>query len=156
MSAVRAPHEFSRGANNPEICRADWDRIHELIRDLVRRVPHSGSATLQDEQILIDADIDGARYLLVRLPMPNQAGPSLSPREKEIVRMVSQGLPNKVIAGVLNISSWTVSTHLRRIFAKLGVTSRAAMVAQFLDSYSTPRTSSVGPVSFEFGSSRPK
>jgi len=35
-----------------------------------------------------------------------------------------------VIADVLNISSWTVCTHLRRIFAKLGVGSRAAMVAQ--------------------------
>ena len=44
--------------------------------------------------------------------------------------MVAQGHPNKVIAGVLNISTWTVCTHLRRIFAKLGVGSRAAMVAQ--------------------------
>jgi DNA-binding CsgD family transcriptional regulator len=31
---------------------------------------------------------------------------------------------------VLHISSWTVSTHLRRIFTKLGVSSRAAMVAK--------------------------
>jgi DNA-binding CsgD family transcriptional regulator len=38
-----------------------------------------------------------------------------------------------VIADVLNISSWTVCTHLRRIFAKLGVGSRAAMVAQLLE-----------------------
>jgi hypothetical protein len=30
---------------------------------------------------------------------------------------------------VLGISSWTVCTHLRRIFAKMGVGSRAAMVA---------------------------
>ena len=44
--------------------------------------------------------------------------------------MVAQGHPNKIIAGVLNISSWTVCTHLRRVFAKLGVTSRAAMVAR--------------------------
>jgi DNA-binding NarL/FixJ family response regulator len=44
--------------------------------------------------------------------------------------MVAQGRPNKVIAAVLNISSWTVCTHLRRIFAKLGVSSRAAMVAK--------------------------
>ena len=57
----------------------------------------------------------------------------LSPREQEIVRMVAKGHPNKVIADVLNISSWTVCTHLRRIFAKLGVGSRAAMVAQLLE-----------------------
>jgi DNA-binding CsgD family transcriptional regulator len=50
------------------------------------------------------------------------------------VRMVAKGHPNKVIADVLNISSWTVCTHLRRIFAKLGVGSRAAMVAQLLES----------------------
>ena len=47
--------------------------------------------------------------------------------------MVAQGRQNKVIAAVLNISSWTVCTHLRRIFAKLGVTSRAAMVAKVAD-----------------------
>jgi len=46
--------------------------------------------------------------------------------------MVAKGYPNKTIAAVLDISSWTVGTHLRRIFAKLGVGSRAAMVAQLL------------------------
>lgn len=34
---------------------------------------------------------------------------------------------------MLNISAWTVCTHLRRIFAKLGVGSRAAMVAELLE-----------------------
>ncbi len=58
---------------------------------------------------------------------------SLSPREREIVHMVALGHQNKVIAAVLHISSWTVCTHLRRIFAKLGVTSRAAMVAKVAD-----------------------
>ncbi|MGZ4888901.1 MAG: LuxR C-terminal-related transcriptional regulator, partial [Candidatus Angelobacter sp.] len=37
------------------------------------------------------------------------------------------------IADVLNISSWTVCTHVRRIFAKLGVGSRAAMVAKTME-----------------------
>jgi DNA-binding CsgD family transcriptional regulator len=46
--------------------------------------------------------------------------------------MVAKGYANKTIAAVLDISCWTVSTHLRRIFAKLGVGSRAAMVAQLL------------------------
>ena len=47
--------------------------------------------------------------------------------------MVAQGHPNKIIADVLNISSWTVCTHLRRVFAKLGVGARAAMVARMHD-----------------------
>jgi len=82
------------------------------------------------EQVLFDVDVDGSRYMLIRSVPVERCIPSLSPREREIVRMVAQGRPNKVIAAVLHISSWTVCTHLRRIFAKLGVSSRAAMVAR--------------------------
>lgn len=85
------------------------------------------------EQVLVDTEVGGVRYLLVRMRPPECNRIQLSPREREIVRMVAKGHPNKVIADVLNISSWTVCTHLRRIFAKLGVGSRAAMVAQLLD-----------------------
>ena len=53
----------------------------------------------------------------------------LSPREHEIARMVSQGYTNRAIARVLDISLYTVSAHMRRIFTKLGVGTRAAMVA---------------------------
>ena len=84
------------------------------------------------EEVLVDTEVDGARYLLVRMPRLGHSRIQLSPREHEIVRMVAKGHPNKVIADVLNISCWTVCTHLRRIFAKLGVGSRAAMVAQLL------------------------
>jgi DNA-binding CsgD family transcriptional regulator len=85
------------------------------------------------EEVLVDTEVDGSRYLLVRMRRLGSSRVQLSPREQEIVRMVAKGHPNKVIADVLNISSWTVCTHLRRIFAKLGVGSRAAMVAQLLE-----------------------
>jgi DNA-binding CsgD family transcriptional regulator len=85
------------------------------------------------EEIIFDIHLVNARYLLVRLPKAEHFRPQLSPREQEVVRMVAQGHPNKVIADVLGISSWTVCTHLRRIFAKVGVGSRAAMVARLLD-----------------------
>jgi len=52
----------------------------------------------------------------------------LTERELQIVQLVARGHPNKQIANRLHISEWTVSTHLRRVFAKLGVESRAAMV----------------------------
>jgi DNA-binding CsgD family transcriptional regulator len=67
------------------------------------------------------------------MPQADRKSLPLSPREREIVRMVAQGHQNKIIAVVLNISAWTVCTHLRRIFAKLGVTSRAAMVARLVE-----------------------
>jgi DNA-binding CsgD family transcriptional regulator len=41
---------------------------------------------------------------------------------------VAEGRANKQIAAELGISEWTVSTHLRRIYAKLDVDTRAAMV----------------------------
>jgi DNA-binding CsgD family transcriptional regulator len=116
------------------------NNVDEIIRTLTGLIDHlsreremiepSGCHT---EEVLIDTEVDGARYLLVRMRRPGAGRIQLSPREQEIVRMVAKGHPNKVIADVLNISSWTVCTHLRRIFAKLGVGSRAAMVAQLLD-----------------------
>lgn len=56
--------------------------------------------------------------------------PTLSPREQEIARLVAIGYPNKTIAGILDISPWTVATHVRRIFNKLGVHGRPAMIAE--------------------------
>jgi DNA-binding CsgD family transcriptional regulator len=52
----------------------------------------------------------------------------LTGRELEIAVLVAQGLANKNIAYRLKISEWTVTTYIRRIFAKLDVESRAAMV----------------------------
>jgi RNA polymerase sigma factor (sigma-70 family) len=49
----------------------------------------------------------------------------LTPQERQIARMVAQGLSNKEIAQRLYVSHRTVASHLYRMFPKLGVTSRA-------------------------------
>jgi DNA-binding CsgD family transcriptional regulator len=64
------------------------------------------------------------------LEEPVSAAEFLTPRELQIAALVADGKVNKQIADVLRISEWTVSTHLRRIFAKLGVDTRAAMVSR--------------------------
>lgn len=51
----------------------------------------------------------------------------LSARELQIATLVALGCPNKQVADKLHISEWTVATYLRRVFAKLGVDTRAAM-----------------------------
>jgi DNA-binding CsgD family transcriptional regulator len=52
----------------------------------------------------------------------------LTARELQIATLVATGCSNKQIAKQLHISEWTVATYLRRIFSKLGVDNRAAMV----------------------------
>ncbi len=85
------------------------------------------------DEILFEADIEDAHYYLVRSRSQCTSRLSLSPRELAIAELVAKGLPNKCIGDVLDISPWTVATHLRRIFAKLEVTSRTAMVAKLLE-----------------------
>jgi DNA-binding CsgD family transcriptional regulator len=84
-------------------------------------------------EVLVDVTVGETRCVVWSVPAATEAGASLSPREGEIVRMVALGYTNKEIARVLDISAWTVSAHLRRVFAKLEVTTRAAMVARLLE-----------------------
>jgi len=120
-----------------EPAQLGFDEVVRTLTGLIAIVSRGRGTTEisenSSEEVLVDTEVDGARYLLVRMRRQGSGRVQLSPREQEIVRMVAKGHPNKVIADVLNISSWTVCTHLRRIFAKLGVGSRAAMVAQLLE-----------------------
>ena len=97
------------------------------------QVPSGSSTDVAHEDILFECEVDGVRCMLVRTHAGSADPLSLSPREREVARMIAKGYPNKVIASVLEISVWTVSTYLRRIFAKLGVTSRTAMVARMFE-----------------------
>jgi len=78
------------------------------------------------DHVLLDVEVGEIRLIALRRGKPSPMS-MLSPREQEIARMVALGYPNKTIASILDISSWTVASHLRRIFIKLQVSSRAAM-----------------------------
>jgi DNA-binding CsgD family transcriptional regulator len=56
---------------------------------------------------------------------------SLSERETEITALICGGKQNKQVAWLLGISEFTVENHLRRIYRKLGIHSRSALVAHF-------------------------
>jgi DNA-binding CsgD family transcriptional regulator len=117
---------------------AEVGHLQDLIRAILAITEPGEGALGADQQqgnenILVDIDLDGMRYLLIQMPVPDHNRNALSPRELEIARMVAQCHQNKIIASILNISTWTVCAHVRRIFAKLSVSSRAAMVARLLD-----------------------
>jgi two-component system, NarL family, nitrate/nitrite response regulator NarL len=114
------PNDELRG-----LLRQIIDQLHE--KSPPNMVPKGGPST---EEIVLDVRMDGSHYILTRsCPSTPELTVRLSARETEIVRLVAKGRSNKVIAAVLEISPWTVATHIRRIFGKLGANTRAEMVA---------------------------
>lgn len=59
--------------------------------------------------------------------------PALTQREREVMGLLVQGLPNKEIGRRLNIEVVTVALHLRSIYRKLGVASRTQAVRMALE-----------------------
>jgi DNA-binding CsgD family transcriptional regulator len=83
--------------------------------------------------------LDGVRHVLVERQdfdgvSENSASIStmLTSRELQIAYSVADGKCDKVIAYDLGISEYTVREHMRRIFHKLNVSKRAALVAQLI------------------------
>ena len=67
----------------------------------------------------------------VKMPPTSPAG--LTTRETEVLRLLAQGLTSAQIAGQLFIGLVTVNSHVRSIYSKLGVTSRAAATRYALE-----------------------
>jgi DNA-binding NarL/FixJ family response regulator len=76
-------------------------------------------------------DPKAARALLTSR-RAKRTGPALSEREREVLQLVGEGLPNKSIARRLGITERTVKAHLTSVYQQLGVTDRtqAALWAQ--------------------------
>jgi len=84
-------------------------------------------AEAQDSAITADAIL-----LPVARPLPASddltAIEPLTPRELEVLELVTEGLPNKAIAVRLGISDQTVKFHLASIMGKLGASNRTEAV----------------------------
>lgn len=77
-------------------------------------------------------ELDGHLYLIINTQSLTDVNDSiinlLTGRELQITVLIALGSSNKEVAKQLQISDLTVSAHLRRIYAKLKVSSRSAMV----------------------------
>ncbi|WIB43978.1 response regulator transcription factor [Curtobacterium sp. MCLR17_058] len=65
--------------------------------------------------------------------LPAAAGPSLTPRELDVLRLVAQGNSNPAISRALFLSEATVKTHLGHVFEKLGVNDRTRAVTRAME-----------------------
>jgi DNA-binding CsgD family transcriptional regulator/GAF domain-containing protein len=89
-----------------------------------------GASALSVRSTLVRGDVQAVVSFAYELPTPAPvAVPVLSPREQDIVDLVVRGLSNPEIAAVASITPNTVKQHLKRVFRKLGVSSRAELAA---------------------------
>jgi len=89
-----------------------------------------------------------ARKLVTAFQEPGQPpdpGTMLSPREREILDLLAQGLANKEIGAKLNLSPFTVKNHLARVFEKLHVRCRTEAVMAYLHPPPRPEVKGLAP-----------
>lgn len=80
-------------------------------------------------ETVIAPGLQAAVAMAVRAAAP-AAAPLLSDREREVLRHVAGGKTAEAIAELIQVTPATVRTHLRHIYAKLGVRGRAAAVGE--------------------------
>lgn len=128
-------------AEQGEIACEAW---HELLGDMLDkqakpRLPFllAGARVVTPLQSLCrwsqcrEPVLDFARQLLAQLtaplqevtPLPEEE--ELSPRQRQILRLIAQGLSNEQIAERLFVATSTIKTHINHLYAKLGVNNRA-------------------------------
>jgi DNA-binding CsgD family transcriptional regulator len=108
------------------LCYGEW------LRRMNRRVAareHLGAAYEMFHRMGAEAFAERARRELVAAGRkvrkePVSSGDELTAQEDQIARLAGEGLTNQEIGAQLFISTHTVEWHLRKVFVKLGVTSR--------------------------------
>ena len=78
---------------------------------------------------VLSPELQGGLAGEIRLRAP-RVEPVMSARERETLTLIAEGLSAPEIGRLLHLSTATVKTHLRHIYEKLGVSERAAAVAE--------------------------
>jgi DNA-binding NarL/FixJ family response regulator len=115
---------LAAGASGYLLKRLKPSKLLEAIREV-----HAGGSPMSSSI---------ARKVVASFQKPGPPGekqpshPHLSPREEDVLKLLSKGHTYKQIADELGISIDTIRTYLRRIYEKLHVQSRTEAVAKYL------------------------
>jgi FixJ family two-component response regulator len=90
-------------------------------QDLIDRVQRAIAVDAENRRALTEKETLRGRY------------DSLTPREQEVLLLVTQGKANKVMAGDLGVSQRTVEIHRARVMEKMGANSLAQLVRMTID-----------------------
>lgn len=95
----------------------------EALREALLGAEQAGSRWLAD-QVQKELAVAGGRR------RPRESPDSLTPQEQRVAELAGAGRSYRQIAGELSLSKRTVETHLRRIYAKLGIHSQRELMAR--------------------------
>lgn len=114
-------------------CRAGC--VLELLASGMDRARHSRISLAGRQHSLTCVPLDGAVVCSLGASSAHEPEPweLLTTREREVLRLLSEGKTTAAIAGELGLSAATVRTHVEHMRTKLGVTTRAALVARSFD-----------------------
>ena len=96
----------------------------------------SGAAMVSALQLILAGETFVPSLVLMAGPEktpPPLVGDGFTPREQEVLTLLKDGLSNKGIANRLNVSEFTVKTHLGKAFRKLGVHTRVQALRLLFD-----------------------
>ncbi|MFI6996532.1 LuxR C-terminal-related transcriptional regulator [Nocardia sp. NPDC050175] len=138
MSASRDPIELS--ATTIELAREASSQLAKLI-DIIKKLEESAGDRRIDQMVQIShrpgAGVGErtAPQPRIQIELPDMG---LTKREQQVLRLLIEGLTNRLIARTLGIAEATVKNHLHSIFMKLKVTGRAQVIAMILSGRATP------------------
>jgi DNA-binding CsgD family transcriptional regulator len=133
----------------------DRDRIPSVVRSVAAAaaagdgLAHAAFPVPQGRWVILHASplggrdsgvgiiVEGAQPVTLSEVIAGAYG--LTPREREITALAAQGRSTKQIASALAISPFTVQDHLKAVFGKVGVQSRAELVATLYVRHYEPR-----------------
>jgi two-component system, NarL family, nitrate/nitrite response regulator NarL len=80
-------------------------------------------------EVILPAEVQAGLAAEIRL-RSEPGRPALSPREQEVLALIARGLTAPAVGRELHLSTATVKSHLKTLYEKLGVSDRAAAVAE--------------------------
>jgi DNA-binding CsgD family transcriptional regulator len=114
------------------IGRLGLARAFAATGDLPRAIPLARAAAAEARRLDMPGTRRAADEFLASASAAAKVADPLTDREREVVALVAQALSNREIASALVLSERTVESHVRRILAKCGLTSRAELIRWYL------------------------
>jgi DNA-binding CsgD family transcriptional regulator len=118
-----------RGAVRLKVLDADYEASVAALRDALGDQDFD-SAWAEGARLSTDEAIAYAQRRRGERKRPTSGWASLTPAERDVIRLVGEGLANNDIATRLFVSPRTVQTHLTHVYTKLGLTSRVQLVQE--------------------------